>query len=261
MKIAFCTHCNDKIYESIGCDKLVRSAKYFHPKIPFLVYGDKEINRIFKENPWCDFYTIHPVVAQEVKKKYDLVVHFDADSVIVDPLDEILKADYEVAGVRNNPDFSYEINEHLLQFGINWLQYINAGCVASTSDKFYDLWVDVNKSKYVHYFPYKEQDILNIIAYSDKFNFKLLDPIDKPLYYGVSNVYSTFTKPLPESCKTYRNLNFWESWQDIKVKKSGLYLNNKKVKILHQAGGFNEKKLQPDIFNKETWKFIESIIR
>src|SRR5258706_5889535 len=105
MKAVFFTHCSDDWYEPVGCYKLEQSVKHFHPEIPFIRFGTEEIDEQVRLHPGLHWDIMIPIWGQLLADEYDLVVHFDADSIVTGRLDEILGGDYEVAGVRNNDDF------------------------------------------------------------------------------------------------------------------------------------------------------------
>ena len=47
MNVAFCTHVSDDWFYTIGADKLLKSAKHFHPELPFYVFNSEQIQTIF----------------------------------------------------------------------------------------------------------------------------------------------------------------------------------------------------------------------
>jgi hypothetical protein len=175
---------------------------------------------------------------------FDLVVHFDADSIIVDRLDELLVGDYDIACVKNNNHFGKAGKIPGIWFenvGVEY--YVNAGLVASTKKEFWIDWLNFTLSRD---FPvYGEQDALNVLFYSGKYRAKLLDPPNKDYYYGIANSWGVDTS--------------YENWKEIQVRPDGLYTNNKKIKVLHHAGGAHGKiRFEADLFNPETRRFIES---
>src|SRR5258707_1278112 len=102
MNTVFYTHCTDDWYEPVGCYKLEQSLKRFYPDIAFVRYGSAEIFEQMRLQPGLHWDIMIPVWGKMLAKDYDLVVHFDADSVVTGMLDDVLAGDYEVAGVRNN---------------------------------------------------------------------------------------------------------------------------------------------------------------
>src|SRR6185436_1021277 len=232
-KIAFCTYVSDEFYHSIGCDRLVKSAAYFYPNIPMFVFNSERI-----ENFHVRWGLLHPFVINEVLKDgYDFVVYFDADSIIAGPLDELFGVeDFDVIGVRNNNDYGKAgADAPILQDGSSVDEYMNCGLIATGNKKFIRYWMYSNLM-YGYLLPFMEQTVFNVI----KKNYRtvIIDPIESNVYYGVSGLFGE---------KTH-----WDSWKEIKVEGGELILNDKKVKVLHHAGGFCADKLQLWRFNKET---------
>ncbi|HMX02919.1 MAG TPA: hypothetical protein PK511_14230 [Chitinophagales bacterium] len=238
MTIAFCTYVSDKYYHSFGADKLLASAKYFHPDIPFFVFGDKEIAKF----P-LPVESLHPFMMNKLMAKFDIVVHIDADSIIcgdITPVFEALET-ADVVCVRNNNDYGKAgCDKALSQQNRDINIYVNAGFVATKSKEFVVDWMH-NNLLFAELTPFGSQSVLNTII--DKYHWKLIDGIDDDCYYGVS-------------CLHGEN-SHWESWQRIQVDENGnLYLENyeraKTVKVLHHAGGFSPDKLGLYLFNDET---------
>lgn len=246
MTAAFCTYVSDKYYYSFGADKLVASARYFHPDIPFFVYGDHEISKF----P-LPIESLHPFMMNKLKTKYDIVVYIDADSIICGDITPVFTAleKHEVVCVRNNNDYGKAgCDKALSQQNRDINIYLNAGFVATTSKDFIAEWMH-NNLLFAELTPFGSQSVLNTII--DKFNWNLIDGIDDDVYYGVSCLHG--------------EKSHWQSWKDIQVDESGsLYLNNgtkhKAVKVLHHAGGFNPDKLGLYMFNDEVRRRLTEII-
>ena len=236
-RIVFCSHCSDEKRIFFGADKLIASIKYFHPEIPFIMMGNKEIEEEIKKDPTLNFCTLNPTMSIRLAKDYDIVVHFAADSMLVDRLDELINGDYDIASVRNNDDSNNGVSERYLNIPV----YLNAGLVASTKIDFWEEWIERNKNEAKN-FKWQEQDIMNQIFYSGKYNTKLLDPVEENLHYGFSSPFYT--------------------WRNLKIKNDHLYLNNKKVKILHHAAGGDSPRLQFEkLCDKNTCKWLENIYK
>lgn len=243
MKIAFCTYVSDRFFDSMGARKLIASAKYFHPNIPFIHYGDKEINPLS-----ISYGLLHPfMIDRAMKEGYDAIIYMDSDSMVVGPLNELLLAieqDYHIIGVRNNNDYDKAgMDEPIVQQGAGVEQYLNAGLLAvKRNTNFLETWMDWNLL-HGESCAFKEQTILNILA--RKYKTLIIDPKDSKVYYGVSGLYGEVTH--------------WDSWMDIKVDGKDLVLNKKLVKIIHQAGGTRNDKMGFYMFNNETRKRLIEI--
>lgn len=251
MKIAFETHVSDNYFEPVGTRKLINSIKHFYPEMHFYVFSSEAIFMSF-DSPHVTWLTLAAHFCKQLADQYDLVVHIDADSVIVGELDELLLGDYDIAGVRNNNDYGMAgcsgpflrdrppVNPNI---GIN--DFLNAGLVASTKLGFWTEW-DYLNSVHAKYYGTGEQVILNDIAYSGRYKLKVLDPIDSNVYYGTSQLSGI--------------LSHWDSWKNVKLVDNKLMLNNKQIKVLHHAGGSKFPKLQfQELFTKEVADWLTTI--
>jgi hypothetical protein len=239
--IAFCTNISDEYMHSMGAYNLQKSARYFHPDIPFYMYKTKDIEALNIPLPIA-----MPFVISKLMDEYEMVIRIDADSLIVGPLDEILNAKgYDVIGVRNNNDFGKAgVDDAIAQFNVGIFQYLNAGLVATTSREFVDEWMDANLS-FGTMLPFGEQTVLNAIK--RKYNTLIVDGLGTNVYYGVSGLYGSTTH--------------WDSWKDILVEDTALKLRGKTIKVLHHAGGFKEHKLGLYMFSSQARERIEEIIQ
>jgi len=247
MNVAICTHVSDNWYYSIGTDKLRKSISHFHPEVDFYVFGTDDINAIFNSHPNFNWTTIHPAISIQLIDNYDMVVHMDADCMITGRLDELINEEnlsYDIIGVRNNNHFGKAGKDNAITEGYPMWTYLNCGLVATTSKKFLETWIDYNLS-FGNSKPFQEQSVLNMMAHTEDWKLKILDPIDSNVYYGVSNVWGTETH--------------WDSWKEISVVNDQLVLNGKVVKVLHEAGGSKPEKLNFDMFSEQTKEFLTKV--
>lgn len=248
MKIAFTTYVSNTKIVHYGALKLMTSFYKFHPDLPLYVFTDNDISDACKNYSNINWFYLNPVICRKVAQAYDLVVHLDADSIITDRLTEVIEGDYDVATVRNNNDFQRAgiIPPFTLNGQIDPLTYANCGLVASTRKDFWDEWIYYN-NQYFNKFELHEQDVMNWLLFQGKYKVKLLDPIEKPIYYGISSQYGFE--------------NHWDSWKEIKIYNDKLYLNNKKIKVLHQAGGSSasEKLNINELFSLDVATHIKKI--
>jgi lipopolysaccharide biosynthesis glycosyltransferase len=250
MKTAFITHCSDDWFYNGGCAKLLTTASYFHPEIPFYVFGNIELNALNKSYGnslnWCN---IKPFVANSIADSYDKVIHFDSDCIILGKLDELLQSKEDIIGVRNNNDYntaSKFTDPPITVAGCKPEDYMNAGLVGSCNKNFWEEWMSTGSS--CARYPYQEQDTYNLIIQSGKYSFECLDSKDKPLHYGISCHYGKDT--------------YWDSAKEIIKISDDFMLKTKKVKVWHQAGGSHHwPKLNIDtFFSVETAKEIKKIL-
>jgi hypothetical protein len=250
-RIVFTTFVTDEEWKEKCAVPLMNSSRYFHPEIPFKIFTLEEIH---KESADVSIGNCKAVIGKLLSNEYDLVVILDADSIITAQLDEILEADYQIAGVRNRSDHG---SVHFADPAIFQIpnictmdEYMNAGLVASRAIEFFNDWDALKEVKRFDL----DQGTLNMVAYSGKYKLKVLDPIGKPYYYGVANTYGDSTA--------------WDSWKSIQLVDSKLWLKNKsnvnkQVKILHKAGSGKSsppgEKFAKDIFKPEVFDFIQMI--
>ncbi|MBP8976136.1 MAG: hypothetical protein KBG83_05400 [Bacteroidetes bacterium] len=250
-KIAFCSYVSDEYFHSFGTDKLIASAKYFYPDIPFFVYGTEEIKKI-----GLPVESLHPFIINKLIAEYDIVVYLDADSIITGNIDEVFEEleSCDVVCVRNNNDFGKAGCEDAISQNNRDINiYVNAGFVATNNKDFVAEWMHENR-RFAELAPFGSQSVLNTII--DNYNWVLIDGIDKPVYYGVSCLHG--------------ETSHWESWKNITVieedgfnnyyLKGELMIIGKRVKVLHHAGGFRPDKLGLYMFNDETRKRLIEII-
>ena len=253
-KVAISTWCTDDYVDLIGLDKLHNSIKHFHPEIDHVIVDSKMTKEIENEIPWMKNIWMMAPSCLPLADDYDMVIHLDGDAVVTGPLDEMINSTAEIIGVRNNNSLNQAgahngiTIRHMEPFGngsdIPLQGFINAGMIAAQGKDFWEDWHDVNSqvadvTNKGYYNPGwgDENDTLNQIFHSDKYNSEVIDPIGSGVSYGLSNVWGTGN-------------NHWESWSQIYVKDDRLYLNDMIkegwnmvqgdpmcIKVLHQAGG------------------------
>ena len=253
-KVAISTWCTDDYVDLIGLDKLHNYIKHFHPEIDHVVVDSKMTKEIENEIPWMKNIWMMAPTCLPLANDYDMVIHLDGDAVVTGPLDEMINSTAEVIGVRNNNSLNQAgahdgiTIRHMEPFGdgsdIPLQGFINAGMIAAQGKDFWEDWHDVNSqvadvTNKGFYNPGwgDENDTLNQIFHSDKYDSEVIDPTGSGVSYGLSNVWGTGN-------------NHWESWSQIYVKDDRLYLNDMVkegwnrvpgdpmcIKVMHQAGG------------------------
>jgi hypothetical protein len=227
-KICFSSYAYSPHYYEMAI-ALINSCKYYHPEIPFVFFNKDIIDHIMstKNIPRS---ILLPFLGEILSNDFDLVIHIDADSIVTNKLTELIESDYDFASVRNNNDFGWagmlrpgfsRVNK-LTGKNIEVLDYLNAGLHASRSKEF---WLDWQKGnvKYAKDCLLGDQDVMNDVFYSGKYKTLVMDPTDKPYYYGVANSWGIDSH--------------YESWKQMYIKEDELYLFNKKVNVLHAASG------------------------
>lgn len=159
MKTVFFTIVDDEYYYNVGTHLFVNSFKKFHPDIDLVVYRQDMIDKVMKDG--INFYNAKPTFAKLLTDKYDKVVNIDADTIITGRLEPVLEDNYDVGAVWN-----YNRYENASLEDITEKMYVQAGLVASTDKKFWDVWEEANKDamKYLR----KENDTLNLIWYGHR---------------------------------------------------------------------------------------------
>ena len=231
MNPGFITYVTDEKIVYYGTFKMINSFYNFHPNIPLYITTTKDITHEIQKYRPVSLGCLNPIMTRLIAEEHDLVVHIDSDVIVADRLDEILEGDYDVAVARNNSDQKTAGcgPPYHLDGKVDVYKYANAGVVASTKKEFWDDWVDLNKKNFGKQ-KMAEQDNLNILIDSGKYDVKWLDSIDKPLYYNIASAYGDPKwNGHPEK--------HWESWERIEVKDNKLWLDNKQIKMLHYAGG------------------------
>ncbi len=273
MKIIATFNCDSWLMDSFAGYKLMNSWKYFHPEIPIIWYNENDTNRIMKENPGFDRVSYMPIIMKEIKKKYDaeFILHLDADSLVLSRLEEILKMDYEIAGVRNNSDFHTGDERHNRPHPIKNLpneKYVNCGCICTNSNDFLDDWYNLNLEVVKRFggvkeFLWCEQNMYNISFHSGKYNAKILDEKGGNLFYGTSaNMYSDIAPDFDYITKEWNTKNPWGSWYEIEEIDRKCFLRGKEIKLLHAAHGGSAKsarKIGFELFNPKFREYAKKI--
>lgn len=241
-KILISTWCTDDYAELLGVEKLTNSIKYFHPEVDHVIFNTEMTNEVYGQYPWMKPIWMMAPTCLPYVEDYDMVIHLDADAVVVGPMDELFDSSADIIGVRNNNSLNKAgahngiTIPHLPPFGngnpIPMQGFLNAGLVAANRKEFWYDWHQVNEHA-AHNKSYgfgDENDTLNQIFHWNKYTSEVVDPIGSKVSYGLSNVWGT-------------DNNHWESWSQIYVKDDRLYLDDPAtgepmcVKVLHQAGG------------------------
>jgi hypothetical protein len=242
MRICFKTWITDSHKDSLGIKELTNQLKYFHPDIPHILYGDKEMVEDRDKYPWMGFGNMYPISAMKYVNDFDLIIHIDGDSTVVGPLDEVIKGDYDVASVRNNHFGKGAGKGGIITIdNIPWDKFINVGLTAIRVDKpnglkFLNEWLDGCRSGVLNGGWDDENNEFNRHFFNKEYDYNILDDVGSNVSYGLTNVFGKQTH--------------WDSWKSLYMKNGEVYQKNPlgeevKVKVLHMAGGGNAKR---DVF-------------
>ena len=138
------------------------------------------------------YFRQKPMIAETLMDQYELVVGFDSDQLILGNLDHIIDTnDYDIAAPYNwnRHDQQFYPMVEIMRIGILLMEYFNCSTVAMRSKKFVHTWFTWCFSPNFDRCQYREQDGLNILAYSGNWNVRALDlPDGKPenfSWYGM----------------------------------------------------------------------------
>lgn len=225
---------------------LEKSFKHFHPDIPFIIYGDKEIAETKIPIPHF-FYLSTPYYARQLIKEYDQVLKLDADSIITAPLEVLTSPETFDVGVVFNWTKD-EISQRVKVWDVTPIGYFNNGFVLFRSAEIIEhIWKLCNQNYFINY-PYREQDMLNIVCYYGNYNVKMLDTGDS--WYGLQS-------------KSEWNQAIMHKGLMVIPKNPNMFpAQDKVVRCIHWAGGNMDVKMNyRAYFNDECSDYIESLIK
>lgn len=215
--VIFYSIVSDNYYETVGIKGLLNSFKKFHPDIPFKVFRQAEIDRVWSENSWINWDLAKATFGKKIANDYKLVVCMDADQLITGKLTELFEANVDLISVMNNNSFDLKA----IRPNVPWQCYVNAGLIGSTKKDFWSIW-ETECKRYGLTVGFREQDVLNDLFWNGKYSYRILDALDQNVYYGTSSR---------------------GSWDKMTMEGDKVMLNGKQVKILHEAGGHSLPKM------------------
>ncbi len=225
------------------CEK---SFKHFHPDIPFIIYGDKEIKETGIPVPHF-FYLSTPYYARKLIKEYDQVVKIDSDSLVTAPL-EILEnpEDFDVGVVFNWNREPY--SNQVKVWDITPQGYFNNGFVVFRNAELIEhIWKLCNEKFFTNY-QFREQDMLNIVCYYGNYKVKPIDRGDS--WYGLIS-------------KSEWNKAIMKDGHIVIPKGKDLFPERDKIlRVCHYAGGDAGVKMNYRIsFNDACSEYIDSLLK
>jgi hypothetical protein len=226
-------------------DIMTKMWRHFHPDIEMREFGPDAINAA---KVGALFYRATPYFTQKLfQEGYETVIKVDADSFIFGNITECLVGDYDIGVVYNWNRTDPKTYGLVSVCDLTPQEYFNCGFVVMKNQEFVKRWLELCYSFHFDRFQYKEQDLLNILCYFDKYVVKRLDDED--------NWYGLISKG--ENAKFILKDN-----QVICPKSQDKYPPiDKCVKVYHVAGGRQENKMNYKIlFNDDIQKFIEGIL-
>jgi len=255
MKTVFYTWLSDDFRDTIiDYQGFSKSFKRFHPDIDLVVFDDAQIKKLWAEKPWLNRFNCKASFAKLLYNDYDLVVNVDSDFYFFDRCVEILEGDYDLAACAN---FNVLSNVSLKPGNIDGydlpavseLGYIQGGLIASTKKEFWDEYEELSE-KIAMKLPLYENDILNVLWYSGKYNTKVVDgDLD-------------FRNP---NFKQYYNCAGLGRENQYCIKDDKVSLDGKPVRSYHVAHGNggpngNRKRRMNQLFSPEVCNWFEGKI-
>lgn len=225
-------------------DRMVKSLLHFHPDVELKVsvLTQREIKRMRKQG-WG-----YPIIEVPLFRKYSTVTHIDADVIVVDKIDELFDDTTEVRAGRNNTDNNRCCDIPGVSLpNVDWRVYVNSGIHSISSASFINEWMSLTYERATEY-KFHENDTFNVLFHSGCHKAKLLDPIGSKVCWGTS---------LNEGTRT-----FWDTWKGIRVVGNDhLEWKDKRIKMLHLAGGIAVRPPLKELVTKDVLAYIEEIIK
>lgn len=225
---------------------LEKTFKHFHPDVPLKIYGEKEIAESGIPKPHF-FYIATPYCARQLIKEYDQVVKIDADSLITAPLEILDNPEtFDVGVVYNWTRDAY--SNQVKVWDVTPQGYFNNGFVVFRNQELIEhIWRLCNE-KFLTNYQFREQDMLNIVAYYGNYIIKLLDMGDS--WYGLRS-------------KSEWNKAVMRDGVMVIPKAVNMFPERDKIlRVCHWAGGNNDVKMNyRAYFNEECSDYIEGLLK
>lgn len=234
---------------------LEKSFHHFHPDIPLRMFNDSEVRKA--KDPQI-FYKQKPYFADKLfREGYKAVLGLDSDQIILGNLDAIVKSKgYDVGTVLNFNTLDAKTYGPISVNGVHYAtEYFNCGLVMMRSHKFVKHWLRLCQSKYFERFPYKEQDLMNILLHFGEYSYFCFDDADEyNKYYAWHGLLGA-----------RETLRMIMVGNDVVIPKNEKGFPSRDIvyKVYHAAGGqANEDKLNYRLkFNEDVVSYIDKILK
>lgn len=252
-RVAFCVY--DTAHKE-QAELFKKTLRHFHDEkeLPLVEITGETMELIKRYEDADFFYRATPTVALDLIDKYETVIKFDVDQLILGKLDYIFDSDYE-AGVVLNFNQVDAVRYGYISFqGITAQEYFNNGLVAMRSKAFVKHWYDLCYSPYFSRLQYREQDLLNVLAHYGTYKARCFDHYDRARDYaawhgliskgyGIDMIVRDGEVILPQN------------------KVSKMPNRDVKIKAYHWAGGSGEVKMDyHKRFSEEVVEYINGIV-
>lgn len=231
-------------------EKMINSLKKFHPDLEVIVYTEKDIG-----DP-INYYRATPMFARFLIKKYNPVIKMDADQIVTGSLDYLLNQKCDIGTVMNINRVDHLKYAPVGVFDIVPQEYMNAGLVVMRDERFIVNWWRLCNSAHFKNLQYKEQDLMNIMIHYGDYKVVCFDYPDKV------NNYHAWHGLIAKG--EYDKMIMRDGKLILPKGEDGYPEQDKEIKVLHSAGGKNEKKIGDSYrlyFNEEVIKYIDGLIK
>lgn len=163
-------------------DMCINSIRKFHTEeeLPIKHYGQDELaKRGFFDSPQL-FYKATPMFTRELIDEYDKVIQINADTIITGDLNHVLaKGDYDIGSVSNYSRTDFKVYGPIATAMIHPAEYVNNGFTVVTSKAFVEHWWNLCNHPHFSRYPYREQDMLNLLFFYGGYKTKNFDDYDE----------------------------------------------------------------------------------
>lgn len=183
MKVLWFTVAYDQNYQALT-QQMVNSFKKFHPKEELKVFGMNEIQALLPHPAYQWQMSLTPLFLQKLMPEYDCIVRLDGDMIILGDLSHVTEGDFDVAVAQNSSPYDWKnhmrmTGQRLSVHDVDPLDYVNCGFVVVKSNRFAQHWWRLVNAPFFTNYPFREQDMLNILTRYFPYNVKYLDKSNK----------------------------------------------------------------------------------
>ena len=169
---------NEKYY-----DRFLKSLRKFHSEeeLPIFVWDEHKIKSY---NDPEFFFRQKPIIGRQLLKDYELVIGFDVDQIITGDLNEIInEKNYDMAAPLNWNRIDPQLFGPVTVWNIAPTSYFNCGIVAMRNREFVEKWFRLCNSGHFASYKYREQDLMNIMAFY--FDYKSMNLDAEKSWFGL----------------------------------------------------------------------------
>lgn len=230
-------------------EMMKNSLKKFHPDIPLILYNAEKVKKYSDiDKSWS--YRATPSIMNELKDEYDLIIQVNADQIITGPLDYVLEGNYDMGVVYNWNRVDPKRYGSVSVLDIPSYYYYNLGFIAVRSKRLIKNWKKLAYSYHFMNYRYREQDLLNIMAYYGDYKVRCFDEYDPKTKYSA-----------------WHGLRSKGEWHKCIMRDGKMILpasiegypeRDKEIKILHWAAGSDGIKMNyRTYFSKECITYLD----